>query len=144
MASDLCGSHKRTNTARLNMVLKSNSPQKTTPLRLWIAKAKNASRASSALSYIMLKPWITSYSSALVPLYHSRPPSHNAPMKASTKFWITAPLTPQMSFSIALPTWSSVHILAQGSTIIAKDSAEPERIFSSLKTMPCPDGTDLC
>ena len=51
---------------------------------------------------------------------------------------------PSDGISIALATWSSVRILTQGSTMRAKDAAETERIFSSLKTMPCPDGTDLC
>ena len=72
----------------------------------------NASRASSAPSYIMLGLWITSYSSALVPSDHSRPPPHNTPMKTSIKYWITTPLTPQMELSIALATWSYVHIVA--------------------------------
>ena len=136
--------YHRTNTARWYMAQKNNSPQKTTPLRLWTAKEQNASRASSAPSYIMLGPWITSYSSALVPSDHSRPPPHNAPMKSSIKYWIAAPLTPQMEFSIALATWSYVHILTQGSTMRARDAAEMDSTFSSLKKTPCPNGTDLC
>ena len=126
------------------MAQKSNFLPKTTPLHLWTAKVKNASRAWSALSSIMLEPWIISYSSALVSSDNSRPPPHNAPMKPSTKFWITAPLKPHMALSIALATWSPVHILMQGSTMRSRDAAEPERIFSSLKTTPCPDGTDPC
>ena len=90
----------------------------------------------------MLKPWITSYSSALVPSDHSRPPPHNAPMNPSIKYWINVSLTPQMAFSIAPATWSYLHILTWVSTIRARDAAELERIFYSLKTTQYPNGTD--
>ena len=120
------------------MARKNNSPQKTTPLRLWKVKEQNASRALSAPSYIMLEPWITSYLSALVRLDHSRPPPHNTPMTPSIKYWITAPPTPPMALSIALATWSYVHILTQGSTIRARDAAYLELTFSFLKTTPFP------
>ena len=72
---------------------------------------------------------------------HSRLLPHSAQMKPSTKFWITAPLSLLTTLSIAPATWSSAHILTQDSTMRAMDAAEPERIFFSLKTMPCPDGT---
>ena len=115
-----------------------------TPLHLWIDKAQNVSRALLALSSIMRELWITSYLSDSALSDHSRPSPHSAQIKPSTKFWITVPLTLQMALSIALATWSSVHIMAQGSTMRARDAAEPEIIFSSLKTTPCPNGTDLC
>ena len=65
-------------------------------------------------------------------------------MTPSIKYWITAPPTPPMVFSIALTAWSYVHILTQGSTIRARDAAYLELTFSFLKTTPCPDGTDPC
>ena len=46
--------------------------------------------------------------------------------------------------SLAIIVEPSVHILTQGSTMIARDAADPEHIFSSMKKTPCPDGTDLC
>ena len=124
---------RHTKTVRWYMARKNNLSQKLTPLRLWTSKEQNVSRASSAPSYIMLEPWTKSYLSTLLPSYHSRPPPHNAPMKPSIEFWITAQLTPPMAFSIALATWSYVHILMQGYTIRAMDEADPERIFSLWK-----------
>ena len=134
----------RTNNVRWNTALKGNLPLKMTPLRIWTSKAQNASRASSVLSCIMREPWIISYLSASVPSDHSRPPPYSTQMKPSTKFLITAPLTPRMTFSIALASCSYVRILTQGSTMRARDAADPERIFSSLKMRPCSNGTDLC
>ena len=64
--------------------------------------------------------------------------------EAIIKYWITAPLTPQMAFSIALATWSYVHILTQGSTMREREAADLDHTFYSLKTTPCPDGTDPC
>ena len=93
----------------------------------------NASRASSAPFYIMLEPWITSYSLVLVPLGHSRPPTRNAPRTTSIKYLITASPTPMMELSIAPATWSYVHILTQVSTTRAKDAAELELTFFFLK-----------
>ena len=87
-----------------------------------LLKAQNASRTSSALTCIMREPWIISYSSASALSDHSRPPPYSAQMKPLTKFSITAPLTLQMAFSIALATWSYVHILKQGSTMRARDA----------------------
>ena len=126
------------------MARKSNSPQKTTPLRLWIAKEQNASRLFLAPSYIMLKLWITSCLLDLVPLDHSRLPPHNESMKTSIKFFITAPLTPHMTLSMDIATCYSVHILTQGSTMRARGTSELEPIFSSLKMTTCPVGTDPC
>ena len=51
---------------------------------------------------------------------------------------------PSYGLYIALSTWYSMHIPTQGSTMRARDTAEPERTFYSLKTTPCPDGMDLC
>ena len=48
-------------------------------------------------------------------------------MKPSTKFWITAPLTLQMAFSITLATWSYVHILTQGYTMRARELRDQSR-----------------
>ena len=120
------------------MAQKSNLLPKTTPLHLWTSKVQNASRASSAFSCIMRNPWIISYSLASVPSDHSRPPPHSAQMKPLEKFWITAPLTPQMAFSIALATWSSVHILTQGSKMRAREAEDMKNlmVFASVRSGP--------
>ena len=92
----------------------------------------------------MLETGTTSYSLALIPSDHSRPPPHNAPVKPSIKYLITEPLTPHMAFSIALVAWSYVQNLAQGTTMKARDAEDLERTFSSLETTTCLDGTDPC